>query len=129
MAAGRGNSGAVGFRFSNINAKQQRPRRSGAAGDKTALVLKARLGTDPHVGVGSICNRRARLSPEFREVIRHRRSRIAGVRCSLAFAHLVEIVSPDAAILTAQQQLAGFCHLRSGAVSIAGAWPEGNLLV
>ena len=44
MAAGRGNSGAVGFRFSNINAKQQRPRRSGAAGDETALVLKVRIG-------------------------------------------------------------------------------------
>ena len=50
--------------------QQQRPRRSGAAGDETALVLKARLGSDSRVAVGSVFNRRARRYPEFRQLMR-----------------------------------------------------------
>jgi hypothetical protein len=53
--------------------------RSGATGDETALVLKARLDPDPRVAIGPVFNRRARLSLAFREGVRRR---ITHAHCS-----------------------------------------------
>ena len=69
--------------------QQQRPRRSGAAGDETALVLKARLGSDSRVAVGSVFNRCARRSPEFRQLMRQHIS--ASRRCDIPDRPLPDI--------------------------------------